>query len=288
MRNKILLFTIVCIALLSSCITPKDTNLLQDIPKDYLTEDLNLVDYKIIQGDQLLVTLFTKEESARKLFAGLISDRPVNTSMSFISNSGSNNSGGLASNTGNMGGIGGLGVADLPTNAFSVTSEGMLYIPYLGETNVLGMSPQEVKGIIERKFKQIVNDSNLTVDVTLLNKCFFVLGEAGTRQIQMNNLRMTIYQALAISGNIKIFGDKKNVKIIRQTVDGTEVKTFDLRSEDIVNSEYYYIQPNDVIYIPQLQRKFLGSLTSFTTIFGFVTSLAATTIGIITIVKRIN
>jgi polysaccharide export outer membrane protein len=97
---------------------------------------------------------------------------------------------------------------------------------------------------------------------------------------------MSIYQALAQSGTITLYGNRKNVKIIRQTASGgTEVKNFDLRSQDIVNSDYYYIQPNDVIYIEQMQRRFWGGITSFSSVFGFVTSMIGMATLIIKLVK---
>lgn len=100
--------------------------------------------------------------------------------------------------------------------------------------------------------------------------------------------RINIYQALANSGTISNIGDIKNVKIIRQTSDGTEVKTFDLRSKDIVDSEFYYIQPNDVIYVQQMKRRFFGEINSFTGIFGMITTAVGTVFMIITVVTKLK
>jgi polysaccharide export outer membrane protein len=176
---------------------------------------------------------------------------------------------------------GALGVSDLPRNVLNVYSDGTISIPYIGRVEVQNLTVLEAKKVIGDKFKKINPDAS--VDVTLRNRVFFVLGEAGSRMIFMNSMRMNIYQALSQSGVISTYGDRKNVKIVRQTATGTEVKTFDLRSKDVVDSDYYYIQPNDVIYVQQMQRKFWGSITSFSSIFGFITGM----LGMVTLVYKL-
>ena len=69
-----------------------------------------------------------------------------------------------------------------------------------------------------------------------------------------------------MAGDIPNTGDKKHVSIIRKGADGMDnIKTFDLRQESIIESEFYYIQPNDVIYVPTNPNTFFrnDSLTSF-------------------------
>lgn len=114
-----------------------------------------------------------------------------------------------------------------------------------------------------------------TADVTLANRYFSVLGEAGSNRITMPNTSITILQALTLAGNIGPYGDRSKVTIIRQNEAGSTTKTFDLRSKEIIDTEFYYIQPNDVIYIPQTSKKFLGSTTSFAGVFGLLLSVAS-------------
>lgn len=260
MKSKITLFTILAISLLaSSCITPKQTNLLQDIEKNYPVDDAVALDYKIISGDQLAIKIYTLDEDMKSLFASFIHDANYQT-----------NNGQEQASLG--------GRESIPYNVLTVSPQGTVKIPYIGQINVLNLTTLEANRVIADKFRSF--SSNIQVEVNLRNRYFYVLGELGARPIQMPHLRMTIYQALAQSGNIQTFGDRKNVKILRQTATGTEIKTFDIRSKDIVNSDYYYIQPNDVIYMPQMQRKFFGAATSFNAIFGLITSVIATGIGI--------
>jgi len=225
------------------------------------TGDVTPIDYKIIPGDQLILKVFTLDESMKTLFSMYIEDnKPIATGSSSSANQTSMNTNSNST----------YGGRDMPNNVLNVSSDGMINIPYIGLLNVKDLTVLEAKTKIANSFSAF--SPNVTVDIALRNRYFFVLGAAGSRSIQMNNLRMTIYQALALSGNIEIYGDRKNVRILRQTAEGTEFKTFDLRSKDILNSEYYYIQPNDVIYMPQVQRRFFGAVTSFTGVFGLISS----------------
>ncbi len=250
MKIKLLLLQIVIISILSSCVTPRDKNLLQNIKKDYPI-DVNLNnDYKIIIGDQLTLKIYTLDESMKDLFAVYVV----------------NQSSGLNSAAANQ----------TAANVLNVYSDGTVKIPYLGKISVEGYTTAEAKKIIEERFSTF--SPNIVIELNLQNRFFSVLGEAGQSRIPMSLPKLTIFQALAMSGPIRTFGDRTNVKIVRQTPNGTEVKIFDIRSKDIVDSEYYYIQPNDVIYVPEMNRTFFGRVTSFTGVLGLV-GLLGTIVG---------
>ena len=249
MNIRLLLLTLSAVVLLlGSCVTPKDTNLLQDIRKDYpMAENLINSDYRIIPGDQLLLKIYTIDEGMKDLFSVYIETASTGTTEA----------------------------GDGSNNALNVYSDGSIKIPYLGKIYVQDMTVLEAKKIIEDKFRALSSDpTRLTIDLSLQNRYFSVLGKAGSNRVAMPTMKINIFQALALSGPIETFGDRTNVKIIRQTPNGTEVKSFDIRSKDIVDSEYYYIQPNDVIYVPQMKKKFLGTTTSFTGVFSLLTTLA--------------
>jgi polysaccharide export outer membrane protein len=76
-----------------------------------------------------------------------------------------------------------------------------------------------------------------------------------------------------MAGDIGDFGDRSNVRIVREIEGQTQVKVFDVRSKDIINSEYYYIEPNDVIYIQRIKGQSFGMNSVTTSI-----SVAATTL----------
>lgn len=262
MKYRVFLIPVLLLCFWSSCITSKDTNLLQDIKKDYPLESAP-VDYRIIPGDQLSLTVYTLDDNMKQLFSMFSQTSTIGRGTTGAT------SGGSQSNTG-----GGF-------NYLNVYSDGSIKIPYVGKVYVQDLTVLEAKRLIASRLSEF--SANVTVDVILNNRYFSVLGEAGSSRVQMTAPRLNVYQALALSGSIKNTGNLKKVKIIRQTAGGTEVKTFDLRSKDIVDSEFYYIQPNDVLYVEQLQRKFIGATTNFLGVFGLITGF----IGMVTVVVRL-
>lgn len=261
MKNKLLLLCLLVVSLLSSCVTPKDTNLLQeDVKKNYLPDFSQNADYKIIPGDRLALQVYTLDEDMQKLFS-MFTQR--------ITNSGSAIA--IASNEGNL----------TRSNILNVYSDGTVNIPYLNKIPVQDLSLLEAKSLIERKFQEF--SPNITIELRLENRYFSMLGETSESRVAMPSPKITIFQALALASPLEPFGNYRKVSIIRQKSDGTEVKTFDLRSKDIVNSEFYYIQPNDVIYIEQMSRTFFGRITSFSGILSIVSILASIT-GIVALI----
>ena len=72
-----------------------------------------------------------------------------------------------------------------------------------------------------------------------------------------------------MSGDLSFYAKRSNIQIIRQTENGTVVKTFDIRTKSIIDSEFYYIQPNDVIYVPFQNAKYVGA-SNFTNVISLV------------------
>jgi polysaccharide export outer membrane protein len=101
-----------------------------------------------------------------------------------------------------------------------------------------------------------------------------VISDRGSGVFEMQKEKVTIFEALAMAGDIGDFGDRSKVRIVREIEGETKVKVFDVRSEDIINSEYYYIEPNDVIYIQRIKGQSFGVNSVTTTISVVATTLA--------------
>ena len=113
----------------------------------------------------------------------------------------------------------------------------------------------------------------LSVEVNIVRRSFSVISDHGSGTFSLTKEKVTIFEALAMAGDIGDFGDRSKVRIVREIEGQTQVKVFDVRSEDIVNSEFYYIEPNDVIYIQRIKGQSFGVNSVTTTI-----SVAATTL----------
>jgi len=150
---------------------------------------------------------------------------------------------------------------------YRIYEDGTVLLPTIGKVKILNMTIREAEQTLSRHFKRLVVDAE--VKISLANNYFYVEGDGGKGRFYMYKEELNIFQALAMAGDISSIGDKQNVKIIRRGPDGLDyVATVDIRQETIFNSEYYYIRPNDVIYIPTSSRSFfrIESLTDFVAI----------------------
>lgn len=256
---KLLSLVIIQILFLSSCLTTGQTNLLREpergIPS-YSTAD-RIGEYKIKPGDELRVMISVPKEYAQTetLFSLF--------SASYVS-----------------------GYGDTKLRTLTVSPQGIIHFPFLGDIRVVGKTTLEVQTKLEDRInKEIITGEGSIVQVSLDNRYFSVIGESKVGRYPIAKEQLTIFQALAQSGDINPYGDRAKVKVIRQLENGTEVRTFDLRSEDIVNSKYYYIQPNDVIYIKPLGRQFWG-INSFGSIFAILSTVASLSVAVYNLTQK--
>lgn len=146
---------------------------------------------------------------------------------------------------------------------YRIYEDGTIHLP-IGTVKIAGLTLSEAETAVRNAFLKIVPDAEIKLN--LINNVFYIVGDGGKGQYPIYKENLNIYQALAMAGDISNIGDKKHVKIIRKGLDGMDyVKTFDLREASIIESEYYYIKPNDVIYIPTSSSSFfrIDSVTSF-------------------------
>jgi polysaccharide export outer membrane protein len=145
----------------------------------------------------------------------------------------------------------------------------------------LGYTVEEVRQELERRLlaDYFKPEANVFVTVKLAGIRYTINGEIdkpGSNIIYRDEV--SIMEAIANNGDIKITGDRKNVVIIRQYPLGQKVHHIDLTRIDAMNSPYYYVQPNDLILINPLPQKSYGTgvtgLQSFTTILMVITALS--------------
>ncbi len=146
-------------------------------------------------------------------------------------------------------------------SGYSVDKQGFIELPFLGKINVLGYTTEEVshkvKSLLSRYFKDV---SEMFVSTKLAGIRYTTIGEigsTGTKVLFQNSVN--IIEAVANAGDITPFGDKTNVEIIRKSGDGIQKFRVDLTQMDLFNSEVFYLQPNDIINVPALPQKALGS-----------------------------
>lgn len=162
---------------------------------------------------------------------------------------------------------------------YTIGRHGNIRIPYIGNLNVLGYTEKEVREKIEVELGSYVKKmESVFVTVKLAGINFVISGEVGSPgTINLTQNEVTIIDAIANAGDITTFGDRENVVVVRKTLDGVKKYKINLLDINVFESENFYIQPNDVIYVAPLKQKTWGfgttglqSFTTLVTVFSFV------------------
>lgn len=153
---------------------------------------------------------------------------------------------------------------------YRIYQDGTVDIPFLKPVHLEGLTEREAQDTLQAAFRTIIPDAD--VKLALYNKTFTVIGDIRSGTYRIYREKMNIFQALAMSGDLLNSGDRKHVRIIRpRTNEEPEVLEFDIRTNSIVNSEYYYVYPNDVIYVARTKDSFV-KVDSYTGFLGLITS----------------
>lgn len=209
------------VAVLSSCSTPKDIAYFQDFNMGHSILVQNPVEIKFKADDEISIKVSTtKEELDRQFMLG--------------SNMSSSNEG----------------------SRYTIDTDGCIRFPMLGKIHVAGLNRQELQDYIRELImeKQLVIDPIVTVNYS--NLYVIILGDVGTGRIQIDRDKFTILDALGSSGDLKITGQRTNVKVIRENYGKKTAYEVNLCSaEDLYSSPVYYLQQNDVIYVEMNKKE---------------------------------
>ena len=171
-----------------------------------------------------------------QLFIQVISDDPTNAAfLNLINTQGT--FGSLGSNNNSL---------ELIT--YLVDEHGNINYPQLGEINVEDMTTCQVRDIIQGKVDYYLKSAS--VFVKLVNRNITVLGEVRNpgQKLMVKN-KLTIFEALGSAGDITDYGNRQNVKLIRELPEGKHIAELDLTDPQLLVSPYYYVLPHDILYV---------------------------------------
>ena len=139
---------------------------------------------------------------------------------------------------------------------YLVDNQGNINFPVLGEIRVGGLTKLEIENLIIEKLKVYLKEAPL-VTVRIANYRISVLGEvAKPGSFVVSNEKINLLEALAMAGDLTIYGMRDNVKLIRTGQDNKqEIITFDLNKTETVMSPYYQLQQNDIVYVTPNKTK---------------------------------
>jgi len=141
-------------------------------------------------------------------------------------------------------------------NHYIVSPEGYINFPVLGKMFCLGMTKQQLNEDFEYRLKSYLTDP--LVEIKLVNLNISVLGEVVSPGVKTSpNERINLFQALALAGDMTPAANRTQVKLLRysEQTKKDSVINLDFSEANIVNSPYYYLQQNDILYIEPDKNK---------------------------------
>ena len=149
---------------------------------------------------------------------------------------------------------GGQIISSNSLQGYLVNKDGNINFPVLGEIHVEGMTRTQLTEMLEKRLRSegeegaYVKDAIVTVK--FLNYKISVLGEVNRPgNYNLNSDRITVLEALALAGDMTIYGQRDNVHVIRDNNGQTQTLIVNLKTSDLFNQEGYYLQQNDVVYV---------------------------------------
>jgi polysaccharide export outer membrane protein len=162
--------------------------------------------------------------------------------------------------------------ASLGVLSYSVNDSGNVVLPVVGEIKIKGLTLNEAAVVIRKATQKEIIDP--VVSVKFVNSSVTILGEVtkpGTYPYQ--NEKLNLFYAIGLAGDITEYGNRKKVVLIRETNNAVHKYCLDLTQDDIFKSDFYYLRPNDILYVEPLRiRRFGMKEYPFALIVSAVTS----------------
>ncbi|WP_317044481.1 polysaccharide biosynthesis/export family protein [Hymenobacter crusticola] len=202
--------------------------------REYDEEIKNKVDTKIYPDDLLSITVSSLNPEANILF----------------------NNGTIQSGTTNS-----LAASSKANEGYLVDKNGSINFPVLGKVKLGGLTKEQA---IEKMTSEIKNHvKNPIVNIRFINFRITVIGEVThPSTFTIPNERINIIEALGLAGDMTAYGKRENMLIIREKEGVRSVVKVDLTNKDILNSPYFYLQQNDILYVEPARIKQLQSSSS--------------------------
>lgn len=175
--------------------------------------------------------------------------------------------------------------ASIYLQSYTVDESGCIEMPLIGKVEVKNLTVEEAKDRLQAAMDQYVSQTTLIVKLSNFN--LTVLGEVNRPGMyKVYQSQINVFEAISLAGNMTNFAKNDQVKIIRQTHNGSEIVSIDMGNADVLESPYYYLKPNDIIYVEPLKIKQWGfSSFPYSTVISIL-SLALTTVTLLLSIKK--
>jgi len=223
------LILLVVAIIFSSCVPQKKIKYLQQKSDAVAkTEFINArkINYTIQPGDNLYIKISSINEKANSIFNAESQSR-----QQYMNND-----------------------ISVYLNSYTVDDNGFIDFPLIGKLLIKNLTIKETKNKVQEKLSEYIKES--IVIVKLVNFNITMLGEVhrpGEYKIYQDEIN--IFEALSLAGDLGDFADRKNIVLVRQTKTGSNLHRLDLTSNNVLESDYFYLVPNDIIYVEPLKGK---------------------------------
>ena len=185
----------------------------------------------------------------------------------------------------NLGSANNINAASTYLTGYSISDSGFIHLPTVGEVYVQGLTVNEARDTIQSKLDVYLKES--TVLVHLVSFKVSLLGEVNRPGYYFfYNKTVTMLEALSLAGDVTDFANRQNIILMRQSSKGTSTITLDLTKTETLYSPYFYLAPNDLIYIPPLEIKTKRANLDAIRIYNAIFAGVSTTISIILLIDR--
>ncbi len=245
MKRFSLLFALISVLVITSCQSYKEVPYIQNSKDVDLSKATNLYDAKILPKDILNITVncpnTPEAATAFNLTVQTVGSLQLGRTSTY---------------------------SQPALQTYLVSNEGVIDFPVLGDIKVVGMTKEELENYIADKIYGTHLKERPIVTVTVASFKVSVLGEVNrSGQYTVSTGKINVFEALALAGDMTIYGKRDNVKLIRENALGEKnVVELNLNDANIINSPYYQLQQNDIIYVTPNKAKAknsgIGSETS--------------------------
>src|ERR1035437_5182382 len=221
---------ICCIAFFGSCAPVKNVVYFENLQKDTTLHNLvnNNFELKIRKNDLLSINIISPDPMSTTLFNGLQ---------------------GISTPSGASGGTG-----TGSTGGFLVDNDGNIVIYKLGIVHVEGLTRNELKEHLQKDLAPYLKDAVVTI--RFFSNRVPMLGEVAHPQvITMPNEQISALEAIGMSGDLSPTGRRDNILVIRETPNGKQFKRLNLNDNSIFYSSFFYLKPDDVVYVEPTKFK---------------------------------
>lgn len=245
-----LLFLIVA---LSSCISLKKTIYMQDSDSTATTGKMPDFVLKIYPNDILSIQVFTINTEAFPGIASTIDKQLIDNRSAY-------------------------------EKGFVLGKDGFIELPLIGKINIAGMTIAEARDSLVNRFEKYMD-----APIVVIKKLSFkvtILGEVNKPGLYyIPNEKISMLEALGMAGDLTNFGNRKEIKVVRQTPEGYREIMVDLTTKAPLNSEVAYIYPDDVIYVAPIRRRSVSTISPTIVI---ITSVLTTLTLMVSVILREN